>query len=231
MKTLGIIGGLGPETTSEFYLEIIFGCYRKNKIQRPPVLIWNIPIKYNIEKDLIENSQGEERYIPYLIEAARKLESAGADFLVIPCNSVHIFIDKVRKSVNIPVLSIVEETAKFLKEKRLKKVGILATSTSIKKDLYKNTLAKFNIEQVIPNDYNQAKIGRIVNNIVLKKETNKDRGELLKIVDGFKKKNLKTVILACTDLQILIPSHDQIEIFDTMKILADATVAKILKEN
>ena len=67
MKTVGIIGGLGPETTSEFYLEIVFGCYKKNKENRPPILIWNVPLKYEIEEDLLMKATGEERYAPYPI--------------------------------------------------------------------------------------------------------------------------------------------------------------------
>ena len=122
MKTIGIIGGLGPETTSEFYLRLIFKSYQKNKIQRPPILMWSIPMEYKIENDLIQSATGEERYIPYLIEAAKRLESGGADFLVVPCNSVHIFIEEIRKAVGIPVLSIVEETANFLKEQNIEKV-------------------------------------------------------------------------------------------------------------
>ena len=115
MKTAGIIGGLGPETTSGFYLELIFGCYNKNKESRPPILVWNVPLKYAIEEDLLKKAVGEERFLPYLVSGAKILEKAGADFLVMPCNSLHIFIDQIRKSVNIPVLSIVEETGKFLK--------------------------------------------------------------------------------------------------------------------
>src|SRR3989344_7926112 len=127
MKTVGVIGGVGPETTAEFYLELIFGCYQKNKINRPPILVWNIPLAYKIEEDLITKSEGEERYIPYLVEAAQLLEKGGADFLVMPCNSLHIFIEEIRESVKIPVLSIVEETTKFLKEKGIAKVGIIST--------------------------------------------------------------------------------------------------------
>ena len=82
MKTVGIIGGLGPETTSEFYLEIVFGCYQKNKESRPPILIWNVPLEYRIEEDLLKKAIGEERYIPYLTEAAKRLDKGGADFLV-----------------------------------------------------------------------------------------------------------------------------------------------------
>lgn len=229
MKTVGVIGGLGPETTSEFYLEIIFGCYEKNKENRPPILIWNVPLKYKIEEDLLMKAIGEERYVSYLIDAAKRLEKAGADFLVMPCNSLHIFIEEIRKSVKIPVLSIVEETAKFLKNKKISKVGMLTTSSALKRKLYETALKKEGIKQVVPDGFDQAKIGKMINNIVLSRHANKDRKELLKIIDKFEKKGVKNVILACTDLQLLLPHHPELEIYDTMKIFVDATVDKILK--
>lgn len=227
MKTVGIIGGVGPETTAEFYLELIFGCYQKNKVQRPPILIWNIPLKYQIEEDLLTKSSGEERYIPYLIEAAELLEKGGADFLVMPCNSLHIFINEIRNAVSIPVLSIVEETAKFLKDRNIEKVGVLATSTTVGQGLYEKALSTENIEQILPDDFEQAKIGKVINNIVLNRHANKDRQEFIKIVDNLSGK-VSDVILACTDLQLLIPSHNDLKIHDTMKIFADATVDRLL---
>jgi len=229
MKTVGIIGGLGPETTSEFYLELIFGCYEKNKKNRPPILIWNVPLDYKIEEDLLRKAKGEERYLPFLIDAAKKLEKSGADFLVMPCNSLHIFITEIRKSVKIPVLSIVEETVKFLKNNRVEKVGVLATSALLNKNLYKSSLEKKGMKQVTPDEFEQAKIGKIINNIVLNRHANKDRQELMKIINNLEKKDVKTIILACTDLQLLIPSHNKIKIYDTMKIFVDATVREILK--
>ncbi|MBU0898242.1 MAG: amino acid racemase [Nanoarchaeota archaeon] len=229
MKTVGIIGGLGPETTAEFYLETIFSCYQQNKDSRPPVLIWNVPLKYKIEEDLLTKASGEERYIPYLIDAAKKLEKSGADFLVMPCNSLHVFIDDIRKAVKIPVLSIVEETTKFLKSKNIPSVGVLATSTLLKGKLYESALGKEKIKQIVPDGFEQAKIGKLIKNIVMNRHENRDRKELLKIVNNFEKKGLEHVILACTDLQLLIPEHSKIEIYDTMKIFVNATVKEILK--
>ena len=196
MKTAGIVGGVGPETTAEFYLEIIFGCYEKNKEQRPPILIYNIHLKYEIESDLLQKSSREERYIPYLIEAAQKLEQAGADFLVMPCNSLHAFMRQIRKAVKIPVLSIVEETVAFLKKSKIKKVGIIATSTSIKRRLYTEILEKEEIKLVVPDDFEQAKMGKMVKNIVLNRHANKEREEIIKIINNFEKKGVKNVILA-----------------------------------
>lgn len=228
MKTVGIIGGLGPETTAKFYLEIIFSCFDKDKENRPPILIWNVPLPYKIEEDLIIKSIGEERYIPFLTDAAKRLEKGGADFLVMPCNSLHIFIQEIRNAVKIPVLSIVEETAKFLKSQSTTEVGILATLTTLKSKLYEKELIKNDINQIVPDDFQQAKIGRIINNLVLSRHANKDREEILSIIKSFLDRDIKTVILACTDLQLLIPQHDNIKIYDTMKIFADATVDYIL---
>lgn len=229
MRTVGIIGGLGPETTAEFYLEVIFSSFEENKTQRPPILIWNVPLEYEIEEELLTKASGEERYIPYLIDAAQRLEKGGADFLVMPCNSLHIFIEEIREAVTIPILSILEETARFLKDTNIREVGILATTTTIKKKSYEAHLANAGIKQLIPDDFQQAKIGKMIRNLVLNRHSNDDRKELMEIVDGFHKKNVMTVILACTDLQLLIPHHDEMKIYDTMKILAEATVREILR--
>jgi aspartate racemase len=230
MKTVGIIGGLGPETTAEFYLEIIFGCYKQNKQKRPAIIIWNVPLEYKIEEDLIEKATGEERYLPYLKDAAKRLEKAGANFLVMPCNSLHIFIEEIRATVKIPVLSILEETVKFLKDNKITEVGIIATPSLIKNKLYESTLEKEKIKQITPNEFDQAKIGKIINNIVINRHMNKDRQELIKIINKFEEKQVKNIILACTDLQLLIPETNNLKIYDTMKILADSTTKEILKK-
>ncbi|HUQ85042.1 MAG TPA: amino acid racemase [Candidatus Limnocylindrales bacterium] len=229
MKTVGIIGGLGPETTSEFYLELIFSSFDRNKIQRSPILIWNVPIECKIEEELITAAKGEERYLPYLIDAAQRLEKGGVDFIVMPCNSMHIFIDDIRSKVNIPVLSILEETAKFLKSRDIFEVGIVATTSTISKKLYEKHLNQVGIKQISPDDFQQAKIGKIINNLVLSRHNNTDRQELIKIIDSFSNKNIRTLILACTDLQLLIPHHESMKIYDTMKILVNATVQELLK--
>jgi len=229
MKTVGIIGGLGPETTSEFYLDIIFSCYKKNKEKRPRVIISSVPLPYQIEEDLIMNNKGSERYIPFLVNEAKRLEKAGADFIVIPCNSVHVFINNIRKAVKIPVLSIIEETVKFLKKNKFKKVGIVSTSATIKNKLYETTFEKNNIEYTAPDDFQQAKMGKFILNLVNGRQNNNDREELIKIINDFEKKNVDCVMLACTDLQLLIPRHPKLKIFDTMKVLVNATVESIIK--
>lgn len=227
MKTVGVIGGLGPETTSEFYLELIFESQKLNKVNRPPILIYSVPIPYDIEEEAIVKGQ-EEKCLPLLIDAAQKLEKGGADFLVMPCNSLHTFIEDIQNSVHIPVLSIVEETTKFLKDKNIEEVGIISTSITMDKKLYETSFTANGIKQVTPDDFQQAKIGQMIHNLVSNRHDNKDREELIKLVNDFENKGVEHVILACTDLQLLIPHHPRLKIYDTMRIFADATVQEIL---
>lgn len=228
MKTVGIIGGLGPETTSEFYLDIVFSCQKKDKTARPAVLISSVPLPYQIEEDAIAKNIGIERILPFLTKEAVRLEKAGADFIVMPCNSLHVFIEQIRNSVSVPVLSILEETLSFLKSENIKKVGIVSTSATLKNKLYENTFADNGIEYSAPNELQQAKMDKIILNLVTGQQKNKDREELIDIINDFENKGLNYVILACTDLQLLIPHHPKLKIFDTMKILAAATVERIL---
>jgi aspartate racemase len=229
VKAVGMIGGLGPETTAEFYLDVIFSCQKRNKESRPGILISSVPLPYKIEEDLITKNKGTERYIPYLVAEAKRLEKSDVAFIVMPCNSLHIFIDDIRSSVKIPVLSIVEETVKFLRKNKFNKVGIVSTSATIQNKLYENAFEKNKIEYVTPNAFQQAKMGKIIHNLVIGQQNNRDREELIKIIGDFENKNVDCVILACTDLQLLIPKHHNLRIFDTMKIFADATVEEILK--
>ena len=228
MKTVGIIGGLGPETTSEFYLELIFSCRKINRINYPHILINSIPLPFNIEESAIAEVVGEEKCLPYLIDSAKSLEKAGANFLVLPCNSLHVFINDIRNAVKIPVLSILEETAKFLKNEGVGKVGIIATPITIRNKLYEKFLTRGGIRQITPDSLQQAKIGKLIHNLVSNRYDNRDRELLIKIIEDFAKGKVEHVILACTDLQLLMPQHNDIKIYDTMKILADATVKKIV---
>ncbi len=230
IKTVGIIGGLGPETTAEFYLELIFSCKQLNKTNYPQILINSIALPFDIEKEAIAEGVGEKKCLPYLLDAAKNLEKAGADFLVLPCNSLHVFIGDIRNAVKIPVLSILEETSRFLNKQKIDKVGIIATSIIIRNKLYEKSLKQSKIKQIIPSGLQQARIGKLIYNLVSTRYDNKDRELLMKVIKDFAKNKVRHVILACTDLQLLMPENNNgIKIYDTMRILVDATVKNIFK--
>jgi len=227
MKTVGIIGGLGPETTAEFYLDIIFSCQKKSKTNRPAIIIASVPLSYKIEENAIMKNKGIEKYVPLLVNEAKRLEKAGADFIVMPCNSLHVFIKEIRSAVSIPALSIIEETAKFLQKRKITKAGIVSTAITARHKLYERELQKHHISYSTPNKNDQLKLNQIIYKLVIGKKDKSNSMQLLQIINNFK--DIDCVVLACTDLQLLKPVHPTSKIFDTMKILADATVEKLLK--
>ncbi len=228
MKSVGVIGGLGPETTAEFYLEVVFGCQKRNTTQRPLVVVSSVPLLFEIERNLIESNTGKEQYIPYLVAEAQRLEKSGVDFLVMPCNSLHVFIDEIREAVNIPVLSIVEETISYLKNNGLSKVGLISTSATVANHVYETKLLEARIEFVTPDDLQKAKMDKTIQRLIEGQHLNKDREDILEVAHDLAAKGVDCIALACTDLQLLLPSSEKVPIFDTMKILADATIRKIL---
>ncbi len=229
MKTLGIIGGLGPETSAKFQLEVIFFCLKNNKNKRPPFLSWNVPVDLKMEREVITKNGDEKLFLPLLKSAAKILESAGADFLVMPCNTLHIFIEDIRRSVNIPTLSIIDEAIKTLKDENIKKVGILATSKTIKNDLFGNTLKDNGIEQIILNKKDQSVLDKIIYKIINGKNLPRDKAKVNQTIAKLIRSGAEKILLACTDLQLIIKNHPQVEILDTMQILAQASSREILK--
>ena len=231
MKTVGIIGGLGPETSSKFYLELLKSCQDVNPLLRPEILMNSVPMNLEIEKEFINGADKSGEYIPILIHAAKSLEKAGADFLVIPCNTVHLFIEDVRAAVNIPVLSIIDESIKFLKEKNLEKIGLLATQNTVNSGIYAKPMINDGIEIELPNRENQKLMGELISQLVSNHYSEEDKEKLLEIIEELAQKNIEAILLACTDLQLIAPENTKIKIYDSMKILVLATTKEINGKN
>jgi aspartate racemase len=229
-KTVGIIGGLGPETTAEFYLELIKKSKKINAQYRPEMIIINVAMDTVVEESFIRGNNESEEYIKILVLAAKKLEKAGADFLVIPCNSVHIFIEEIRKSVKIPVLSIVEETKNFLVQSKIKKIGLLATSATLNAKLYQKAFTKDEIETLVPNSEEQKELNMSINKLVNNEDSKKEKILVKKIIKKLAKEKVNTILLACTDLQLVAPKINNIKIEDTMMILVEKTVNEIFRK-
>ncbi|MGV8025009.1 MAG: aspartate/glutamate racemase family protein [Anaerolineaceae bacterium] len=227
MKTAGILGGFGPQTTAKFYEEVFFACQKKNPIIKPHILISSVSLPFQIENISILKNEGVEDYLPYLVTEAQRLEKAGADFIVMPCNSLHIHIDAIRACVNIPMLSIIHESALFLAQKSISRVGLLSTAMTAQHRLYEKELAEHRIFFETPNDSQQCVLNQIVFNLVNAKSNKDDRDHLLEIMQSFV--DIECILLACTDLQLLNLALPDMPIFDTMQILVDSTAREILK--
>lgn len=227
MKTVGIIGGLGTETTADFYVQVASACAQRSEVHRPPMLIWNVPSPFALEQDVVKSSDRVEDYKPLLLEAAQILEKGGADFVVLPCNTLHLFIDAIAASINIPVLSMVDAVVEFVKAKEIDSLGLIGTGVTRSAGFYERAFAAQAIQVISPNDIEQEKLGDVIVDL-LNMRHGPHKETLEEVIDHLANQGLEHTMLACTDLQVLKPKHASMHIYDTMNILADATVQHIL---
>jgi len=223
MKKIGIIGGMGPESTILFYMDIVrifqeeFNA--KYDSDYPEMYIYNLPIP-----DVVENNRKSDTVKAMLCNAAKKLERTGADFLTIPCNTVQIYYDDIRKSVSVPVINIIEEVMKRVKYSGFTKSGILATETLFESGLYQKFAKGYGIEIVMPGKNEKRDITNIIMRILNGKKLPSDVNRINKIIENLKSKGAECIILGCTDLPALIEKYGNSKIFDTIRILAESTV-------
>ncbi|MDP6670899.1 MAG: amino acid racemase [archaeon] len=221
-KTIGVLGGMGPEATALFYQLLIEQCQKQYGAQLdedyPEILIYNLPIP-NILKGINEG----DRVLNCLVGGAKRLESADVDFLVMPCNTATYFYEEIVKEIFIPFLSIVAETAKRIKSQGCKRVGLLATETTVQTGLYFTELEKNGVKLITPK--NQAVVDQAILNVLAGKKLAQDKKALGRIVQEMEKRGAKGIVLGCTELPILVKQEDlNIRVFNSLEILAEATI-------
>jgi len=148
---IGIFGGMGPEATADMYRNIIESTPAATDQEHIPVLIFSNP---KVPDRTASIAGGGEEILPYLRFSLRKLEEAGASFIIIPCNTVHYYYDYMQESVSVPVINMIRETAAevLLKYPDVMRVGLLATSGTISSGLYNRELETAGYEVIVPDD-------------------------------------------------------------------------------
>lgn len=227
MKTIGLIGGMSHESTVEYYKIINEEINRRKKgLHSAKMLIESYDFD-EIEK--LQSKENWEELTKILTESAKKLEAAGADYIAIATNTMHICADEVQKQINIPLIHIAEAAGNYIKKKNFDTVLLMGTKYTMTKPFYKDKLKnEFNINVIIPDDIEQKTINNIIYDelcIGIIKESS--RLELLKIINNYKLKGAKAVVLGCTELPNIIKEAD-IEIINTTKIHSLEIADKIL---
>ena len=152
----------------------------------------------------------------------KKLESIGAEFVIIPANSVHFAFSEIKNISPIPVLSIVEIAAEECKGKKYKKVGILGVGMTMSDGLFDSSLKKYGITPVNPSKSEQKIISDVIyNEIVPAKVTNKSIKKIVDVIKSLKEKGCDAVILGCTELPLIIDKKNSpLPLIDTTRLLA-----------
>ncbi|PYJ63854.1 MAG: aspartate racemase [Verrucomicrobia bacterium] len=230
MKTLGIIGGLGPESTIDYYQKIIalYG-ERTGDGSYPEFVITSVNLRKGLDFMAANDLAG---MAAYLLEGIGKLARAGADFGLISANTPHIVFEDVASKSPIPLISIVEATCACAKARKLKRLALFGTRYTMQGKFYVNLFSREGIELLVPEPNDQDYIHeKYMNELVPGKFLPETRAGLLAIVDRMKAKSeIDGVILAGTELPLILrdPDHNGIPFLNTTKIHVEAAVDQML---
>ena len=230
MKILGIIGGLGPESTVEYYQNII-ALYRERirDGHYPEFIIVSVDLRKGLDFMEAGDLSG---MVDFLLEAIGKLARAGADFGIISANTPHIVFDEVAVRSPIPLISIVEATCAAAKTQNLRRLALFGTRYTMQADFYPKVFVREGIELHVPDTRAQDYIhDKYFSELVVGKFLPETRAGMLAIVDQMKAtSDIDGVILAGTELPLILrdPDHNGIPFLDTTKIHVEAAVAEML---
>jgi len=229
MPIPGIVGGAGPGATSQLYLDIIARCQRAGIDRRPPVLMASLRIDLAMEERLLRTGKGIDGYLPALVEAATALAGAGAHFIAIPCNTLHLLLSDLEGATDLPVLSIVDAVVDRVAETGARRVGLLATGATIRTGLYQAGLERRGIEPVpLDHSLQEALTERISREVGQGEAvTNDPLGS--EILDGFRSHGVKALVAGCTELKSLMARWSiTMPVVDSLDALGGAVAKEML---
>ncbi|MBJ8110797.1 aspartate/glutamate racemase family protein [Bacillus cereus group sp. N6] len=227
MKTIGLIGGMSWESTSEYYRIINEEIKeRLGGLHSAKCMINSVDFE-EIERFQSNgdwNGAGE-----ILGNAAYSLQRGGADFIIICTNTMHKVVEKIKENIHIPVLHIADATAKEIKRKDIQRVGLLGTKYTMEQDFYKLRIEENRIKVMVPSEKDREKINEVIyTELCLGKITSQSREYYKRVIEELVQEGAQGIILGCTEIGLLIKQEDvSVPIFDTTYIHAVEAVKAV----
>ena len=224
MKKIGIIGRLSAESYIEYY-KILVKEYNKIKGGAASPLLIIDSLDLEEVTDFVAKGKWEE-IEKIIFQSARNLEAAGAEVIILATNTIHKVFYDVEEKIGVPMISIIESTAKSIQSMGIKKIGLLGTIFTMQSDFYQEVLLKYNIETIVPSIEDQ----EIVNHIIYEELTyhilsHESKKKYLEVIKRLHSDGAEGVILGCTEIPLLVKQEDSpIPVFDTTTIHAMAAL-------
>ncbi len=225
MKTIGLLGGMSWESTVIYYRLINEGIKHKLGGLHSAKIILNSVDLYPIEKLVDEGDWDSTSEI--LSDAALRVQSAGADCLLICCNTVHRIAPQIEKAIQIPLLHIVDATADVLARDGIRKLGLLGTAYTMEQDFYKGRLSRnYGFDVIIPEPDDRKVIHEVIIEELCKGQISAaSRAEYLRIIGDLASRGAEAIVLGCTEIGMLISQSDtRVKLYDTTVIHAEKAV-------
>lgn len=220
LKTVGIIGGMGPLATVDLMSKIIQVTPAKNDQDHIHLIVDNYPQIPDRTSAIMGKGNNP---LPFMKQSAERLEKAGADILVIACNTAHYYWQDIQDTINVPIMNMPNETASFIDEVGPRCVALLATDGTMKTMLYQKSLRERGIEVLEPDDHTQS---MVMEGIYAVKSGDFAKGKHL-IVQAAQimiDRGAAAVIAGCTEIPIVLGDVKELQVIDPTYILAQKVV-------
>ena len=226
-KIIGILAGMGPRSTAPFIDQVIDECQKQYNAsldeEFPKMMIYSLPTPFYIDRPM-----DHELMKKTIAEGLKKLESTDVQFIAMPCNSAHIYIEDLVKSINIPLLNIVEETLNQLPTDKLR-ISLFATTTTFNSQIYQKGITEKGHQFVFREQW-QEQLNELIKNIKAQKDNPLNQelwSKLLKEAE----QDADYIIIACTDLNAVTDRiNTSVKIIDSSQCLAHSVVKKYLDQ-
>jgi aspartate racemase len=227
-KIIGILGGMGPEATADLYYRIIRATPAKKDGDHPRTIIYSntkVP-----DRTLAIIGEGPSP-LGEMVKAGAALEQAGADFLIMPCNTAHYFIDDLRAKLGIPVLDMIELTAEAFVDRLPKagSAGLIATDGTVKSGIYERRFSDKGVDIVLPPIRLQSEAMKAIYDHIKAGDLQEGREIILRVVDELVFKDVKAILCGCTEVSLVLKDGDlTIPVIDPLQVLAEHAVSQAL---
>ena len=230
MKTIGLLGGMSWESTVGYYRSINEGI-REALGDLHSAKIAMLSVDFDPIAKLQHEGEWEETG-RLLARDARRIQAAGADFLILCTNTMHAVVPQIEAAIDIPILHIADATAAVLIERSIQTVGLLGTAFTMEQDFYRGRLQdKHGIRVLTPNAADRKLVHDVIyQELCLGTQTDASRAEFVRIIDHLAERGAGAVILGCTEIGMLVTQSDtSVMLLDTTAIHAEKAVAAALE--
>ncbi len=231
MKTIGLLGGMSWESTETYYRAINETIREKlGGLHSAKIVLYSVDF-HEIEQ--LQQAGTWDEAGDALGHAARSLQGAGAEFIVLCTNTMHRVADEIERHVSIPLLHIADATAREIKGMGITRVGLLGTRYTMEQDFYRGRMARHGLEVITPNQKDRETVHRVIYDELCLGLIRKESGDhYRRIIEGLAHRKIGGVILGCTEISLLVkPEDSPVPLFDTTRIHARQAAAWSLQED
>ena len=229
MKVIGLLGGMSWESTVPYY-QVINETVREQLggLHSAKIVLFSVDFA-EIEEMQVAGRWDEAGAL--LAKAAAAVDRAGADFLVICTNTMHIIADQIAKALTIPILHIADTTAAVMKKANVRTVGLLATKFTMEKDFYRSRIEANGFRVLVPDPDDRLLVHRIIyDELCLGRIEETSRQQYRRVIDRLVAAGAEGIIFGCTEVGLLVgPSDSSVPVFDTTAIHARAAAELAIK--